>query len=140
MAPSAGGLTVLDEERCLRLLAGSYLGRVAVSIDGEIAVLPVNFRLHDAAIVFLSDDGAKLGSARRTATASFEVDGWGEVYQSGWSVLVVGLLEEVTAPDEVEQLRSLPLRAWAPGSRTHVLRLRPRRITGRAFRLRGAGT
>jgi len=45
----------------------------------------------------------------------------------------------VRSPDELESLRHVPLRPWAPGVRDHYVRIRPELLTGRRLRFGGAG-
>ncbi len=50
---------------------------------------------------------------------------------SGWSVVVRGRAEEVWMPAELQEMRELSLRPWAPGDRAHYLRIASGSITGR---------
>jgi Pyridoxamine 5'-phosphate oxidase len=52
--------------------------------------------------------------------------------QTGWSVLVRGTLAEVTDPDDLERLRTLPLSPWAPGAKARYVRVEPASISGAA--------
>ena len=45
-------LTELDEAESLRLIAGGVIGRIAYLSRFGPAVLPVNYKWHDGAIVF----------------------------------------------------------------------------------------
>ena len=99
---------------------------------GQPVILPVNFLLADDAVVFRTAAGTKLRRAHGSP-ACFEVDDIDTAGRAGWSVLVFGRLEEVTAYDEMEvqRLRDLPLSPWASGDRSHWLRLVATRISGR---------
>lgn len=128
------GLAVLSVGECLRRLATEYTGRLAVNdAAGLPTILPVNYRL-DAQhrVVLRTSTGTKLDAARRRTAAAFEVDRLDEAYQSGWSVLVRGTIEVVTADLETADLRELALRPWARAvERDHWLRIVPTEITGR---------
>ena len=88
----------LDHHECLRLLAADEIGRLAV-LDGHTPIiLPVNYRLDGEAVVFRTDPGTKLDRGPR-APASFEIDQFDREHRTGWSVVVVGRLEEVTPYD-----------------------------------------
>ncbi len=50
------------------------MGRVAIVVDGEARVFPVNYVLHGGDIVFRTDEGTKLDAARKGAKVTFEVD------------------------------------------------------------------
>ena len=124
------GLEVLDRKACLDLLARCDLGRLAVVVRGRPLVFPVNFALHEGAIVMRVDEGTKLHAARNGPVA-FECDGTDRVYHTGWSVLASGDAEEVTVAAEVARLERLPLGTWAPGPKPIWLRIAPKTLTGR---------
>ena len=128
------GLEELTAAECLRLLATVPVGRVAYTRQAMPAVEPVNFALDGGVIVFRTDRGGKLAAAVRRAVVAFQADELDPVTRSGWSVTVVGLSEEVTAPGEVARLGRLGLEAWAPGSRDHFIRVTPEAVTGRRLR------
>lgn len=62
---------------------------------------------------------------------AFEVDEATELFETGTSVVVHGTMREVTNHDQIERLRHLPLRTWAPGDRDHFVRVEPEQVTGR---------
>lgn len=124
------GIEVLSREECLVRLRQDLVGRLAV-VDGDAAaLLPVNYAMDGETVVFRSAPGTKLAAAGR-AKASFEIDEFDRASRSGWSVVVSGRLEEVEAHGRLRHLHDLPLDPWAPGERSHWLRLVPERITGR---------
>lgn len=126
------GIERLDREQCLRLLAEDTIGRLAVIDHGTPIIFPVNYRLDEEAVVFRTDPGTKLDDGPRSP-ASFEIDRFDREDRSGWSVVVVGRLEEVTRYDSrtLDRLRALPVDPWAVGEKSHWMRLVPSRITGR---------
>lgn len=131
MTMDEAGLTVMDEAECLGLLAKCRVGRVAVSIGAVPAVFPVNFALLDGHIVFRTGTGTKLDAAMRNSVVAFEVDDVDPLYHEGWSVLVVGVADELHDESMVRRALDLPLAVWAPGARDHVVCLRPEFVSGR---------
>jgi nitroimidazol reductase NimA-like FMN-containing flavoprotein (pyridoxamine 5'-phosphate oxidase superfamily) len=125
------GVEVLDEAECLELLARSSIGRVAVTIGAVPAVFPVNYRLVDRSILFRTGAGTKLDAAVRRAVVAFEVDEVDPLYHEGWSVLVVGMADELTDPDLLERARRMPLEPWAPGDRPFLVRIGLDYVSGR---------
>ncbi len=126
------GLEVLSAQECDRLLAENVIGRVAFVADGEPVVLPVNYRLHRGAVVFRTARGEKLEAAARRAPVAFEIDGWDPDTQTGWSVLVRGVAEEVLDEDQVAELETLGLRPWADSPQRRIwVRIRREDVTGR---------
>jgi uncharacterized protein len=121
----------LTKSECITLLSGQRLGRVAVVDDQGPAVFPVNFVLDRHMVVFRTDEGTKLDAAARGSRVAFEIDGTEEAARTGWSVLIRGEATEVTDPAELARLRRLPLSPWAPGPKTHYVRILPAKLTGR---------
>jgi len=133
--PDSPLLEELSRAECLRLLATATIGRISYTRQALPAVEPVNFALHDGAIVIRTDSGGKLAAATRHAVVAFQADNLDPVRRSGWSVTVVGRCEEVTDTGDLDGLNTLDLQSWAPGSRNHFIRIEPAIVTGR--RLRG---
>ncbi len=121
----------LTKGECFELLARDHLGRVAVVDDRGPVVFPVNFVLDRHMVVFRTDEGTKLAAACRGGRVAFEIDGADAAAHTGWSVLVRGETAEVTDPAELARLRRLPLQPWAPGAKTHYVRILPAALTGR---------
>jgi nitroimidazol reductase NimA-like FMN-containing flavoprotein (pyridoxamine 5'-phosphate oxidase superfamily) len=124
------GLELLGRDECLRLLASSPIGRLAVVVGEQPLVFPVNYALDGEHVVFRTAEGTKLHGALRGPVA-FEVDCADTVYHGGWSVLVVGHADDVVDPGERARLDRLPLRPWGPGPKDRWVRIRPDAITGR---------
>jgi nitroimidazol reductase NimA-like FMN-containing flavoprotein (pyridoxamine 5'-phosphate oxidase superfamily) len=129
---SRTGIEMLDREECLELLAQDVIGRLAVLSGTGPVIFPVNYALDGDAIVFRTAPGTKLDAGPR-APASFEIDDFDRGTRSGWSVVVVGRLEEATPFDAtvLERVQNLPVDPWAKGDKPHWVRLVPTRITGR---------
>jgi uncharacterized protein len=126
-------LEEIPREECFRLVAGQTIGRVAVAEFGTAPlVVPVNFLLVGEAVVFRTDYGSKfrlvvLGEH----PVSFQVDGVEPGRPSGWSVLLQGYATELDEHEE-QQLRLQP---WAPGAKSHWVRIVPDTVSGRRIRL-----
>lgn len=91
--------------------------------------------LKTQSVVFRSALGSKLREGLReglsSGTAAFEIDGTDPVDRAGWSVIIVGEAEEVTDPAEIERLEDFELEPWAPGVKTHWVRIRATSASGR---------
>jgi uncharacterized protein len=129
--PRPGQVQELTRSECFELLAGEHLGRVAVVDDRGPVVFPVNFVLDRHTVVFRTEAGTKLHAASRGSRVCFEADGTDQATRTGWSVIVRGEITEVTGQAELARLRELPLRVWAPGARSHYIRILPAVLTGR---------
>jgi nitroimidazol reductase NimA-like FMN-containing flavoprotein (pyridoxamine 5'-phosphate oxidase superfamily) len=126
---------IIARDECLDLLRGEVVGRIAVLDHQSPRIFPVNYVLDGDAIVFRSAPGTKVDDGPR-GDACFEIDGFDREARTGWSVLVVGLLEEVTKYQSSmwARVQELPIDPWASGDKPHFLRLRPLHISGRRVR------
>lgn len=130
---SHSGLERLSREECVALLASQEVGRLVVVEDGRPLVFPVNYAMDDDAPVFRTASGAKLWASSRSPVA-FEVDDIDRESQTGWSVIVHGVAQEITAFDRSDvrsRVYGLPVHPWAKGDKPSFVRVAPRLITGR---------
>jgi hypothetical protein len=121
----------LTRDECLQLLHTQYLGRVAVRIGQAPSILPVVFAMLDEDVVFRTDPGTKFSAAIMHTNVAFEVDEADPTTRTGWSVLVVGPVEELTDTATLARVDALGLEPWIDHGRDHVLRIRSRTVTGR---------
>jgi len=125
-------LQVLSSIACERHLQSETVGRVAVMVDDHPEIFPVNYVVDERGdIFFRTDPGTKLHAAATAPTLAFEIDGFDEEREIGWSVLVVGQARWLGRPQDIAKVRSLPLKPWAAGEKANVVRLSPAKITGR---------
>jgi nitroimidazol reductase NimA-like FMN-containing flavoprotein (pyridoxamine 5'-phosphate oxidase superfamily) len=107
------------------------VGRLAIASPGAAPlVVPVNYVLDGEIVVFRSDPGEKV-LLLRGSPVSFQIDQIDPFRRTGWSVLVQGVAYEAT-PREIEHLHIDP---WAPGEKSHWVRIVPASITGRRIQL-----
>jgi len=134
-AAEPGDLQALTTEECWDLLTSRQVGRLAyVARAGRPDIVPVNYIVHERAVLLRSGVGPKLQAAERRDVVAFEVDEVDEATRSGWSVVVVGRAE-VLRPSAQAAPAPAP---WATGPRHSVMRIAPERVTGR--RLHGLET
>ncbi len=134
-APVTANVVILSEEDCWSLLRNHNLGRLAIVVEGRPRIFPVNYAAAEAVVVFRTEPGAKLKHGPGSA-ACFEIDGHDQGTSMAWSVMVVGVLEDVTDGDDERSrgLRRLPAEPAAPGNRLHWLALNADEVSGRSFR------
>ena len=126
------GLEVLGYEECLRLAGSQPVGRIAFAEGGGIHVFPVNHRVVDGLVAFLTADGTKLGAAMEGSVVAFEVDRFDADERTGWSVLVKGRAELVTESPLQTRLLTTGLRPWRDRvQRPEWVVIRPDIVTGR---------
>ncbi len=133
-------IEVLDEAECLRLIAPGGIGRIAYSGRFGQAILPVNYKLHDGAIVFRTalrgalDEDLQTGIGAAEYRVAFEIDELDMRGQQGWSVLIQGPAHRVESESERACALASGVENWAPGDRDLFVRIVPSRITGRRIR------
>jgi nitroimidazol reductase NimA-like FMN-containing flavoprotein (pyridoxamine 5'-phosphate oxidase superfamily) len=127
-------LRPLPESECWKLLHSGDLGRIALVVEEWPQVFPVTYAVGDRALVFRSAPGAK-ASYGPGSRACFEIDGWDDRSGVGWSVMLLGVLRDITdrIDEQAVELRQLSLHPAAPGVRARVLALHLSRISGRRF-------
>lgn len=133
MSLSRTWLEDIPTSECADLLEASWLGRLGVVVDGHPEIFPVN-HVYDRAtgtVLFPTPPGTKLENALGSPLVAFEVDGMLPDDLVGWSVLLVGAAEEVTDPEVIASAASLRRAVWALSERSHWLRIRPVKLTGR---------
>jgi nitroimidazol reductase NimA-like FMN-containing flavoprotein (pyridoxamine 5'-phosphate oxidase superfamily) len=129
----------LDRTECLRLLAETGVGRIVVSVsEWDYPVIrPVNYVFDESSqsVLIRSALGSKLHALLRSAKAAFEIDGTDPAGRVGWSVIIVGVSEEITNPAELRRIEGLGLDPWAPGHKDHWIRIRSNVVSGRRIAL-----
>lgn len=130
----------LDEAECLRLIAPGGIGRLAFAGRFDLTVLPVNYRLHNGAILFRTvadsptDTDLRTGIAHAEYRVAFEIDEFDMAKREGWSVLLQGPAHHVDSEEERAEAESAGVDPWPDGDREHFISIVPARITGRRIR------
>ena len=130
----------LDEAESLRLIAPGGIGRIAYGSRFGPAVLPVNYKWHDGAIVFRTarhsalDEDLQTGIAGGEYMVAFEIDELDFAGRRGWSVLIQGPAHHVEGEAERQAATAAGVEPWAGGERELFLRIVPHRITGRRIK------
>ncbi|MFF5213085.1 pyridoxamine 5'-phosphate oxidase family protein [Streptosporangium sp. NPDC000396] len=133
-------LEKLEAEECLRLIAPGGVGRVAFNEPGGLAILPVNYVLHDNSVLFRTAFGGPLDDNLRTGVQgvefkiAFEVDRIDDANREGWSVLIRGGAHHVSTDDERAAAEASDVQPWAGGDRELYIKIDPTEITGRRIR------
>ncbi len=115
------------------LLRGVEVGRLAVVIDGDPEIFPVNYLVDHGSIVFRTADGTKLAAALAEGTVAFESDGFDSAKNVAWSVVVKGAASEIRDLEEKIYASLLPLAPWHGAPKHRFVRIVPSQISGRQF-------
>jgi nitroimidazol reductase NimA-like FMN-containing flavoprotein (pyridoxamine 5'-phosphate oxidase superfamily) len=125
------GVAILSEHECWELLAGTTLGRLITSIDGQPEVFPVNYVVQRHTILFRTAQGTKSVSAAINNHVVFEVDDHNVA--EGWSVIVKGTAHSLRSDEEIEDAERAQVLPWTATDKPLFIRVRPTAVTGRRF-------
>jgi nitroimidazol reductase NimA-like FMN-containing flavoprotein (pyridoxamine 5'-phosphate oxidase superfamily) len=124
-------LQTLSPVECFELLEPGGVGRVGFTSADGIMMLPVNFAVTAATIIFRTAPDTLL-ALHADAHVGFQADCIDEALHGGWSVLVQGHAHKVTDEREVKDLEDgTRLEPWVGGARDVYVRIAPTRISGR---------
>ncbi len=130
----------MNEAECMRLISAGGVGRMAYTGRFGPTVLPVNYKLHDGAVVFRTTLGGSMDEDLRTGIAdaaykvAFEIDDFDPEAREGWSVLIQGDAHHSEADDERASVEASGVEPWPNGERELFIRIVPTRVTGRRVR------
>lgn len=124
-------MSEVDPAVCWRLVAKTQFGRVAFIRHGEPWVLPVNCAVLDDAVLFRTASHSMLHRLAPHSVVAFEADGVDRVAESGWSVLMRGLINELDDEADVAKAAATGLTPWGPGPRHHWMCIKPFEVSGR---------
>ena len=133
-------ITELDEVECLRLIAQGGIGRIAYQSRFGPAVLPVNYKWHDGAVVFRTaqhsplDEDLQTGIAGGDYKVAFEIDEFDVPGRQGWSVLIQGPAHHVESEADRAAVVEAGVEPWPGGAKELFVRIVPSRVTGRRVR------
>ena len=110
-ADELNAVVELSESQSWALLREAVVGRLAVIVDDQPEIFPVNHLVDLGSVVFRTGAGTKLTGAIGHQVA-FEVDGYDLESASAWSVVVKGRTTAVNRLDDVLATISLPTFSW----------------------------
>jgi hypothetical protein len=124
-------LEPLSQEACLLLLRQETVGRIAVVVDDNPIILPVNYRLVEPPSGPILAVRTRPGNVIEQAPAgvAFEIDSIDPIQHQGWSVLVRGELLHAT-PTSAGFREGYDPESWLP-DRDAWLLVDPWAISGR---------
>ena len=115
----------LSEEECWNLLARGELGRLALAVNGEPDIFPVNYVIDGPRLLFRTAPGSKLAELAANPHVAFEVDEYDDT--SAASVVVKGVAKRLELQREIDAADALPLTPWIPTLKYRWVRIAPSR-------------
>ncbi|MDP9830349.1 pyridoxamine 5'-phosphate oxidase family protein [Kineosporia succinea] len=123
----------LSVSACWQHLRTTDIGRLAVLVEGDVDIFPVNYTVDHGCIIVRTAGGTKLSWALAGPPVAFETDGHDSDERRFWSVVLKGRAEELTDLDERLSAGDLPLMPRHGGPKHRFLRIVPGTVTGRRF-------
>jgi hypothetical protein len=130
-------LTVAE---CWQLLAPDGIGRLATAVVDpstgtvEPDIFPIDYHVHDGAILFRTGPGSKLIDLTAQPAVAFQTDG--RRGREHWSVVVHGHARRLGLDSDIEDSGILGLDATHPTEKWNYVRVDVDSITGIRFRAR----
>lgn len=123
-------LEELTRDECIVRLESTGVGRVAAVLDSRPYISPVNYVVHEDAVIFRTRSGSRVHMATLDSYAALEIDSVDFMYHEGWSVLVQGRSSHVIDPDEVITLAQVCVAPWVDDARDSFVRIRFDEVRG----------
>ena len=125
----------MSTDECWEILDRERFGRLAVAVQGEPDIFPINFLVDNGALLMRTAPGTKLTELVINAAVAVEADG--RSGDEAWSVIVKGLARMVDSFSETYADDEKPLETWLPSDKPIYVEITVRDISGRRF-YRGA--
>ncbi|MGV8885599.1 MAG: pyridoxamine 5'-phosphate oxidase family protein [Microbacteriaceae bacterium] len=119
----------LTEDECWEHLHSAGLGRLALAGKGIIDIFPVNYLVHNKAVLFRSAPGSKLVNLTAAPLVAFEADGFDGRWH--WSVVIHGRATRLDNDADIEESGVMKLVPWSHTPKFNYVRITPTDITGR---------
>ncbi|TBN58349.1 pyridoxamine 5'-phosphate oxidase family protein [Glaciihabitans arcticus] len=128
MQVSAANTELLSEAECWNNLHSVGLGRLATGAKGMVDIFPVNYLVHDGAILFRSAPGTKLVNLTAAPAVAFEADGFDGRWH--WSVVIHGRATRLSEEADIVESGVMKLVSWSSAPKYNYVRITPTDITG----------
>lgn len=125
-------VTDMTGEENWNLLEHAQLGRLALSVRGDVDIFPINFVVFEGALYFRTSPGSKLAELTANPRVALEADRYDD--ESAASVVVKGIAERLELQDDIDAADRLELRPWIPTLKYRWVRITPTTVSGRRFR------
>jgi nitroimidazol reductase NimA-like FMN-containing flavoprotein (pyridoxamine 5'-phosphate oxidase superfamily) len=113
------------------LLESTTVGRLGYTSERGPRIIPVNYAVRPDSVAFRTGQQTEVARLALGRIVAFEVDHVDDFLRSGWSVLVVGKLAEMS-PSAVRMLNvSQTPDPWAGGERTLFCEIPFEQLSGR---------
>ena len=125
----------MSTQECWEVLDRERFGRLAVAVQGEPDIFPINFLVDNGTLLMRTAAGTKLTELVINAAVAVEADG--RDGDEAWSVIVKGLARMVDSFSETYADDGKELETWLPSDKPIYVEITARSMSGRRF-LRGS--
>ncbi|TFV79510.1 pyridoxamine 5'-phosphate oxidase family protein [Blastococcus sp. CT_GayMR19] len=133
MAETESTVRNLSEDGCWALLRTTSVGRLAVCMNNQPDIFPINYAVDHGTVVFRSAAGTKMSAALSDSLVGLEADGFDADSAEAWSVVITGHAEEITTSQALLDTVELALFPWQAGDKGRFVRIVPTTTSGRRF-------
>ena len=112
------------------------LGRLVTSFGGQLEIFPVNFVVHNGAVLFRTAEGTKLFTTVMNDKVLFEADD--HTAAEGWSVIVRGTAAMLSSAEDIHRADQAGLTPWVPTEKLRYVQITPTEISARRFQFGAA--
>jgi len=124
---------ILDEDECWRLLEAKNLGRLAVSVQDQPDIFPINYVASGRRLYLRTAQGSKLLELTINSHVALEIDEIGT--DSAVSVVVQGTARQLETEAETEAAERLHVRPRVGTDKPVFVQITPVNVEGRRFHL-----
>ena len=121
----------MSTQECWEVLDRERFGRLAVAVQGEPDIFPINFLVDNGTLLMRTAAGTKLTELVINAAVAVEADG--RDGDEAWSVIVKGLARMVDSFSETYADDEKHLETWLPSDKPIYVEITVRDISGRRF-------
>ena len=126
-------VTILDEDECWRLLEAKNLGRLAVSVQDQPDIFPINYVASRRRLYLRTSPGSKLLELTINSHVAPEIDEIGT--DSAVSVVVQGKARQLETEAETEAAEELHVRPRVGTDKPVFVEISSVNVEGRRFHL-----
>ena len=125
----------LSTQECWEILDRERFGRLAVAVNGDPDIFPINFLVDDQKLLMRTAPGTKLTELVINSAVAVEADG--RDGDTAWSVVLKGVARMVDSFSETYSDDGKSLETWLPSEKPIYVEIIARSMSGRRF-LRGS--
>lgn len=121
----------MTEQECWQILDRERFGRLAVAVQGEPDIFPINFLVDEGKLLMRTAPGTKLTELVINSSVAVEADGRDDT--QAWSVILKGRARMVDSFSETYADDEKHLQTWLPSDKPIYVEITKSQLSGRRF-------